>query len=257
DHHSEFPKVFRGMVRTLQMCHRRKNCPLAKLPESILFYIVNFCAWDWAGTPEELKIKDKNEHLEEAVRLKRERDLNTAVNLERQGLIYMRGNNFAMAAQKFSTALELLRAGLSRSRLKLSAKLYSHIATCCTRIANGEDLHVRENLQSLPEAHRGEARRILRTQCLEQAIGYSRRAIAKASDDTKLKIANHLRAGSACLAVCELRPCQAESYAEKAAKHFNAVVEVDSNCTEASEGVAAAQAILRRIGGSGEDMELE
>mmetsp|Transcript_13125 Transcript_13125/g.32177 ORF Transcript_13125/g.32177 Transcript_13125/m.32177 type:complete len:192 (-) Transcript_13125:390-965(-) len=50
--HSKFPKVFKEMIFTMLMCHRRRESPLKKLPCCVLYYIFNMLPWDWAGQGE-------------------------------------------------------------------------------------------------------------------------------------------------------------------------------------------------------------
>eukprot|EP00471_Norrisiella_sphaerica_P006758 CAMPEP_0184480030 /NCGR_PEP_ID=MMETSP0113_2-20130426/1518_1 /TAXON_ID=91329 /ORGANISM="Norrisiella sphaerica, Strain BC52" /LENGTH=312 /DNA_ID=CAMNT_0026858239 /DNA_START=93 /DNA_END=1031 /DNA_ORIENTATION=- len=47
--HGKFPKMFKQMVYTILMCHRRKESTLNKLPGVVLYYIFNMLPWDWAG----------------------------------------------------------------------------------------------------------------------------------------------------------------------------------------------------------------
>jgi len=151
--HVAFPRVFRNMVRTLQLCHRRKACILSKLPESILFYIINFCSWDWAGKPAELKeswTKDSQKNSAAYIKNARESDYQTALALQTAGLGILRERKYTSAAQRFSEGLSLLRGGVTGKRLRLSAELYSNIANCCLAIADGRDAQVSANVLVLP-----------------------------------------------------------------------------------------------------------
>jgi len=84
--HDSFPAPFKRMVWTMMMCQRRRDSPLSKLPQTVLFYIVNFCSWDWAGTPEELKaIAGDHSNSAEAIKAAQEREYKEAMELREEG----------------------------------------------------------------------------------------------------------------------------------------------------------------------------
>jgi hypothetical protein len=51
--HANFPRGFRRFVQTLLLCHKSQHGTLRLVAKDILFYIINFCAFDWAGEIEE------------------------------------------------------------------------------------------------------------------------------------------------------------------------------------------------------------
>merc|ERR1719491_2288841 len=38
---------FRRIVRTMFACQRRAESPLSRLPDDVIYYILNMCRWDW------------------------------------------------------------------------------------------------------------------------------------------------------------------------------------------------------------------
>jgi len=47
--HARFPPMFKDMIFTMLMCHKRSGSPLNKLPCAVLYYVFNMLPWDWAG----------------------------------------------------------------------------------------------------------------------------------------------------------------------------------------------------------------
>jgi len=47
--HRDFGSKFQKIVRVLFMCQRRYECQFSRLPDDVIFYIVNMCRWDWAN----------------------------------------------------------------------------------------------------------------------------------------------------------------------------------------------------------------
>ena len=45
--HNRFPPAFREMVRTLLLCRRRQGCLLSLVDDSVIFWVLNMCRWDW------------------------------------------------------------------------------------------------------------------------------------------------------------------------------------------------------------------
>jgi len=44
-----FGGKFRTTVRTMFACQRRRESPLSRLPDDVIYYILNMCRWDWVG----------------------------------------------------------------------------------------------------------------------------------------------------------------------------------------------------------------
>jgi len=40
---------FRTIVRTMFACQRRRESTLSRLPDDVIYYILNMCRWDWVG----------------------------------------------------------------------------------------------------------------------------------------------------------------------------------------------------------------
>jgi hypothetical protein len=54
--HFRFGSKFQTLAQSLFLCQRRWESPMSKLPDDVIFYILNMCRWDWANdTPDEMK----------------------------------------------------------------------------------------------------------------------------------------------------------------------------------------------------------
>jgi hypothetical protein len=54
--HLSFGCRFQKLAKSLFLCQRRWESPMSRLPDDVIFYILNMCRWDWANdTPEEMK----------------------------------------------------------------------------------------------------------------------------------------------------------------------------------------------------------
>mmetsp|Transcript_17326 Transcript_17326/g.34943 ORF Transcript_17326/g.34943 Transcript_17326/m.34943 type:complete len:285 (-) Transcript_17326:159-1013(-) len=235
------------MVMTLMLCHRRKSALLSRIPETVLKYIINFCAWDWAGVPEELAICGDDRNPADMIKARREEEYKNAVGLRDEGLRLFDTRDFTDAVQKFAEALAMLRGGITGKRLHLSANLYSLLAHCCLQIADGKDNDVLQFVNTIPANRRAVTIRSLQRQCLEQTYAYGIRALARADrNDTKLISCNHCRIGVASLRLQRLDSSQQESHLLQAVKHFRMCLGIDSSNVEARTGLETAETALRQ-----------
>lgn len=247
--HSIFPAGFKAMVRTMLACQQRTSSPLSRVPRDLILYIINFCAWDWQGVPEELKmgIVGNSSSSTAYVRAMRERELRLATELFEAGQRAQEEERYSDSTQKYAEALSHLRGSVTGQRLALSANLYSRLAFCCLHIAEGRDAEVEENLRSLSEMYRPVARRALRRQCLEQAVGYGTRALDKMelcpSKDTKTLLGTHVTVATACtfLGSEGSQPCY---HLRKAQRHWQDCLKVDETHTPALTGMEKTNAVI-------------
>eukprot|EP00470_Lotharella_oceanica_P003118 CAMPEP_0170176148 /NCGR_PEP_ID=MMETSP0040_2-20121228/9092_1 /TAXON_ID=641309 /ORGANISM="Lotharella oceanica, Strain CCMP622" /LENGTH=386 /DNA_ID=CAMNT_0010418377 /DNA_START=1 /DNA_END=1161 /DNA_ORIENTATION=+ len=247
EHHKHFPAPFKNMVMTLFLCHRRKSALLSKIPQTVLKYIINFCAWDWAGVPEELAISAEDENPADLIKARREEEYKNAVGLRDEGQRLFDSHNYTEAVQKFAEALAMLRGGITGKRSRLSSVLFSLLAHCCLQIADGNDNDVIEFVNTIPANRRAATIRSLQRQCLEQTYAYGIRALARADDDdTKLLSSNHCRIGVASLRLQSLDPRQREYYLLQAVKHFRMCLGIDSSNSRARTGLQEAEVALRQ-----------
>lgn len=71
-----FGSKFQALTRALFLCQRRYESPISRLPDDVIFYILNMCRWDWANdTQEEMKqLKRRKRALAAALQRQQEQD---------------------------------------------------------------------------------------------------------------------------------------------------------------------------------------
>jgi len=57
--YNNFGGKFRTTVRTMFACQRRMESPVSRLPDDVIYYILNMCRWDWAGDGYEACLEHK------------------------------------------------------------------------------------------------------------------------------------------------------------------------------------------------------
>jgi len=159
--HALFPRCFREMVIVLLRCHKHRGSSLSILPKRVLLYIINFCAYDWAGIPEEvtsvLRINDLQQQArrrrDEAIRIQREREYRRAQSLKERGTNLITKNKFIQAANECSQALAILQNGAGARRRKiLFVETMSQLSECCLRIGQGLDVSLSRMLDEMEDS---------------------------------------------------------------------------------------------------------